>query len=204
VEYPELEEQMKAIGAMPTSTWSDGSPKYTLPTLIFTTGEVMSGSVEIIEALDAMYPDTPRLLAEDTKSDQLIRAERLGSLIDQPAYLALVHGISKRVLNDSSMEYWDRTRLRELPSDSPLGSTQRQEMWKNVETGLDKINTEKDSGWISSTLGKSGRLLYSDIVLLALLYWPRYSLEEEEYSKYLEWNGGRWKELLDMYSKYFG
>ena len=71
VEFSEIARVSQEIGAKPTGTWPDGSPKYTVPAIYDpSTKTAVSDSVAIAQYLDATYPDTPRVIPEGTEAFQ--------------------------------------------------------------------------------------------------------------------------------------
>jgi glutathione S-transferase len=77
LEYPEIEPTMRSIGALPTSTKTDGSPYYSLPTIVDPSRRTSSGGPTVVsesfliaEYLDEAYPTPDPLFPEGTKALQ--------------------------------------------------------------------------------------------------------------------------------------
>ncbi|KAE9402947.1 hypothetical protein BT96DRAFT_1083826 [Gymnopus androsaceus JB14] len=73
LEYPDIEETMKKIGALPTTTKKrdPSCPLYTIPAIYDdSTGTAIADSVLIAEYLDKTYPSTPRLIPQGTHALQ--------------------------------------------------------------------------------------------------------------------------------------
>ncbi|KIP07685.1 hypothetical protein PHLGIDRAFT_70589, partial [Phlebiopsis gigantea 11061_1 CR5-6] len=71
IEYPDIEDTLRALDAPHTSTWPDGRPYYTLP-MIFdpNTQRRVVDSAAIAKYLDTAYPATPALFPAGTDALQ--------------------------------------------------------------------------------------------------------------------------------------
>jgi glutathione S-transferase len=91
VNFADVQPLSKQIGAPPTTTYSDGSPRYTLPTIHDpNTGRTVSDTLEIARYLDKQYPDRKIFPAgsEDLQSEF---ANSAGSLNGTASVLSFPH-----------------------------------------------------------------------------------------------------------------
>ncbi|KAJ8090080.1 hypothetical protein PM082_018660 [Marasmius tenuissimus] len=66
-----IEPTAKSVGAPPTTTSADGTPKYTVPFIYdHDNKKAVSDSLDIAKYLDKVYPDAPRLFAEGSEKAQ--------------------------------------------------------------------------------------------------------------------------------------
>lgn len=65
IEYPDIEDHCKKIGAEPSMIRKNGKPYYSLP-VIQHDGKVITDSARIVEYLDSTYPDTPKIIPAGT------------------------------------------------------------------------------------------------------------------------------------------
>ncbi|KAI0317449.1 hypothetical protein OF83DRAFT_1058663 [Amylostereum chailletii] len=71
LDYAEIKETIKALGAEPSGTSRSGEPRYTVPTIYDpSTKRTVTDSYKILDYLDAQYPDTPALLPPGTRALQ--------------------------------------------------------------------------------------------------------------------------------------
>jgi len=102
VEYPDIETVCLGIGAKPTTTKSDGSPKYTLPVIYDpSTKLVISDSIVIAKYLEKQYPDTTKLFPDG--SNGLIAAflDAFQTTVSFNIFRLIVLG-THNVLNEAS------------------------------------------------------------------------------------------------------
>lgn len=73
------------IGAKPTTTWPDGSPKYTLPVIVDSTDPsapvAIADSMAILKYLEKIYPDPSRPLFSATAAMELLTAGSIGAIM---------------------------------------------------------------------------------------------------------------------------
>ena len=145
VEYPDIEPLCKKLGAPPTGTKGDGSPLYTLPVIYDPqTKTVVEESFKIAKYLDQTYPDTPRLIPDNTAGLQ--SGFRVGFELNVviPLYDLVVLAVHNN-LNPRSQEFFRRTREedgRKLEDYVPSEEV-RQKLLADVQKGL-----QRASSWI--------------------------------------------------------
>ncbi|KAL0057225.1 hypothetical protein AAF712_016142 [Marasmius tenuissimus] len=66
-----LELTAKSVGAAPTTTKADGTPKYTVPFIHdHNSSKTVSDSLDVAKYLDKAYPDSPKLFTEGSEKVQ--------------------------------------------------------------------------------------------------------------------------------------
>lgn len=201
VEYPDIAELCKKIGAPPTEKKSDGTDHYTLPVIYDPSTEaVVADSAVIAKYLDTTYPDTPRLFPEGTGAFQSLFPHVLRPTVAGHIRFILVARIWE-VLNPPSQEYFRRTReaafgkkLEELKGD-----------WGALEEGLGRIKSCLDAnGKGKDLLFMGDRITFADIQLASTLLWVRRIAgeESEDWKKITTMHDGRWAQFMAQFSKY--
>jgi len=199
VEYPDIEDLAKKIGAPPTRTKDDGTPGYTLPIINDpNTGKVISDSFLIAEYLDTTYPNGNTLFPPGTKP--LIAAFEGGVIGALGGILLLQFAVSCYVLNPSSEEYFRRTREarfgRKIEEFSPEGPKRDADLAKGEE-GLAAVD-----GWLAKSEGKfvlGDTVSYADGVLAGWLTWIKTT--DVIWKEVATWHNGRWATYLENVEK---
>lgn len=202
VEYPDIEAAAKKIGAKPTSTRPDGSPRYTVPMITdSSTGEVVSDSFEIAKYLDMAYPDAPKLLPSGTGAFQAA-FQTLWPTITGPSFPSLMLSASHDWLNPPSAEFFRNAREKasgkRLEDFAPAGSDARKAYLDKMKAGLDKAD-----GWLQASNGPfflGNEISYADITIVAALRWAQRDLAEWE--EVAAWHNGRWANLVEVFKQY--
>lgn len=204
---PDIEPKMKALGADPTQTKPDGSPKYTLPVIFDdATGKYVSESMKIAEYLEAAYPDKPSLFPFGTLAPIHLFNEYLPGII-QPAFIVIISEFIQK-LNAPTLDYIRRTR-------EPLMGKTLEEMIPSSQEKVALLAATKDNFskldaiYASNGGGKAyfygDTPSYADLLLVAHFIWIKLSLgaESPEWKAISnEWDGGRWGKLLKTLEKY--
>ncbi|KLO18097.1 hypothetical protein SCHPADRAFT_136906 [Schizopora paradoxa] len=207
VEMCDIGPKMKALGADPTQTNPDGSPKYTLPVIYDdATGKCVSESMKIAEYLEATYPDKPSLFPFGTYAPIHLFNEYFPDVV-QPGFIVFVSAFTDK-LNPPTLEYIRRTR-------EPLMGKKLEEMIPSPEEKVTLLAATKenfsklDAIYASNGAGKMyffGNIpSYADLILAANLIWIMLSvgMESNEWNAISnEWDGGRWGTLLKTLEKY--
>ncbi|KAJ6620798.1 glutathione S-transferase [Mycena sp. CBHHK59/15] len=205
VEYPDIADVCKAIGAEPTMIRKNGTPYYTLPVIQDPkTGAVISDSAHIAHYLDSTYPDTPKLIPQGTHTLQKtfrIEYDRCTDPLTPYIIPAVVE-----ILRPKSEEYFVRTREaifgKKIADMVPTGEA-HEVAWKAVETGFGKLN-----GWMreDDPFVMGDVLSFADFVVAGDLQWCRKAFGEEDvkWKEMMVWHGGRWSKLLKNLEKYEG
>ncbi|KAF4604181.1 hypothetical protein EYR40_001364 [Pleurotus pulmonarius] len=201
VEYPDIEDVCKKIGAAPTS--KEGA-RYTLPVIQDkTTGVVISDGPLIVEYLDKQYPNTTKLFPTGTMALQAGFTSAHGSAITPIGQFSLPK--TNAILNPRSEEYFRRTREqaagKKIEEITPVGEAREVE-WGKYREGLGKV----DSWFKKSTgpflMGES--ITFADITVVSWLVFPKviFGEDSQEWQDIASWHDGRWAGLVDAFAKY--
>ncbi|KIK53439.1 hypothetical protein GYMLUDRAFT_49327 [Collybiopsis luxurians FD-317 M1] len=204
VEYPDIEEKMKQLGASPTSTKADGSPLYTLPVIHDSATEaVVSDSFSIAQYLDDKYPSPP-LFPNGTHAFHATFYDLFSTRIIEPIIQFFVPNIPS-VLNPPSEEYFRRTRKEaygmELERVLP-GPERGEKEWQKVEESF---------GTLSKGMRKSDVLImggetpcFADFTVAGWLrsFKVVFGEQSKEWKDILRWHDGRWERLMKELEKY--
>ncbi|KAJ7321016.1 hypothetical protein DFH08DRAFT_889794 [Mycena albidolilacea] len=203
LEYPEIEEKCKEIGASPTRNKPDGRPHYTLPMIHdLATGAVISDSAKIAAYLDATYPDKPMLMPAGTAGLHRAFEDAAHALIS-PIYPYGLPAAHKN-LNPVSAEYFRRTREvawgKTLEDLTPKGDEDAVE-WKKLKDGFGKLDE-----WIRVNGPESPYFMgdtpcYADLWTAAYVMWIRLVLPGK-WEEVKSWHEGRWAKLLKGLEEY--
>ncbi|KAI0335813.1 hypothetical protein GY45DRAFT_1316546 [Cubamyces sp. BRFM 1775] len=207
VEYPDIEAVMRKVGILPVETKEDGSPYYTLPAIYDPkTKTGLAESAAIARYLDKTYPDTPRLIPEET--DALHAAFNKAFLTTfSPHLRKLTIPLVAKHLPPRSEVYFRKTReadwgVAHLDDIAPPGP-KRDEAWAGVKKGLGVI-----AGWLEADgtdklffTGKD-KIVYADITLAAYLIWARITLDQSYWTDLVTWHGGRWGRFMAAFEEY--
>jgi glutathione S-transferase len=203
VEYPDIADACKKIGAAPTST-RDGEPLYTLPVIHDTsTGKVISNSWTIAEYLDETYSDRPALFPKGTRGLQwalipTVATKALNDLVDImifPTY---------KQLRPRSYEYFRVTRekIYGCKMEEISAGEQRAKHWATVEAGFDYFVSVIKKNGPSSRYFLGDIVCYMDLLVAGFVLWVRQVEGGEEWEKIQRFNDGFWGEFVDSLTKY--
>ncbi|KAI3619994.1 hypothetical protein WG66_009810 [Moniliophthora roreri] len=83
--FSEIQAAATSVGAPPTATRPDGTPKYTVPFLYDSTkGRAVADSFLIAQYLDEAYPETPVVIPTGTRILQSIASEAIAAKANIP------------------------------------------------------------------------------------------------------------------------
>ncbi|KAJ4490736.1 hypothetical protein J3R30DRAFT_3424739 [Lentinula aciculospora] len=205
VEFPDLERTMERLGAAPTETKPDGSPKYTLPVIHdAATNAVVSDSVSIAQYLDETYPSPP-LFPNGTHAFHASFNDIFPVRIE-PMLQFLIPSIAS-VLNPRSEEYFRHTRKEMFGKDltelyPAKGSERREIEWRRFEEGF---------GMLDKSMRKCDILImggnmpcFADFTVAGWLRSFRTVFGEasEEWEDIMQWHDGRWYRFMKALEKY--
>ncbi|KAJ3733260.1 hypothetical protein DFJ43DRAFT_995758 [Lentinula guzmanii] len=205
VEFPDLEHTMRELGAAPTETKPDGSPKYTLPVIHDTaTNAVVSDSVAIAQYLDETYPSPP-LFPNGTHAFHASFNDLFPARIE-PMLQFLLPSIAS-VLNPRSEEYFRHTRKEMFGMDltelyPAKGSEKRDTEWRKFEEGF---------GMLDKAMRKTDILImggnapcFADFTVAGWLRSFRtvFGEDSEEWNDVSRWHEGRWHKFMKALEKY--
>jgi glutathione S-transferase len=204
VEFPDVAETCKKIGAAPSSVKPDGTEEYTFPVIHDpSTNKTISDSLPIALYLDETYPQKP-IFPANTITLQAAFGTTFLSQIPRLFYLAYpeIH----RQQTPRGQEHIRRTREPlfglKLEDFAPAGSEVRKGHWAAVKAGLDNVDS-----WLSLSKGKyalGDEPTYADFHVATLISWlePLFGSDSQEWKDLTTWNNGRWAKLVADLSAY--
>ncbi|KAJ7288485.1 hypothetical protein C8J57DRAFT_517851 [Mycena rebaudengoi] len=206
IDYPDIADLCKEIGAEHTMIRKDGSPYYSLPVIKDPkTGSVVSDSYRIAEYLDSTYPDTPRLIPQGTHTLQTTFRYAYDRATEGPLIHYIIPAIAA-ILLPRGEEYFVRTREaafgKKLSDLVPTGE-EHDVAWKKVEAGFEKV-----SGWyrIDDPFVMGDVVSFADLVVAGELQWfcKGFGEESGKWKDMITWQDGRWGALIKNLKKYEG
>ncbi|EKM76373.1 hypothetical protein AGABI1DRAFT_115916 [Agaricus bisporus var. burnettii JB137-S8] len=204
LEYLELEPEFKKVGIPASSTWADGRPLYSSPSIFDDSNYTgVADSYQIAQYLDQAYPDTPKLFPPGTQALQAAFYARFNELLGPffPFLLPKVPGL----LNPESAEYFNRTRAekfgKSLADLEPKGQ-ERVEAWKKVEEAYNTLY-----GWLSQSKGPyfmGDTVTFADFAVGGMIYATEVCIgkDSKEFKDLMTWNNGRWAEFKKSLEQY--
>ncbi|ESK85104.1 hypothetical protein Moror_3619 [Moniliophthora roreri MCA 2997] len=202
VNFFTLEETAKRVGAAPTGTRADGTPKYTVPFIVdSSTGAVVSDSYLIAVYLDKTYPDTPRLVPEGTGALQWAFAELIFSKI-----MPIV-GIVRPLMESGNDPEFVKGIEKAYGPATKLSDEQKVAAWAAVKGALDDIAKwypARDEEGNKATYLTGERPIYADFSFIPIFYVVKMLFEDssEQWKDLASWNGGRWARMLEAVEGY--
>ncbi|KAK7024337.1 hypothetical protein VNI00_016373 [Paramarasmius palmivorus] len=194
VEFPDIEETMKSIGAAPTATKPNGQPKYTLPAIHdFGTDVRLCDSIKIVEYLEATYPSDPEkaLIPQGTKALQLAFLDASRALLG-PAMRPLVPPQEATILSPRSREHFLSSYGI---SEQVMAPEKREAAWKSVESAWAKVDSwmrKEDRFVMGDTVCFLDFAIAGQFVLFRIIWGE----DSEEWKMMSSWQGGRWARLV--------
>ncbi|XP_006456489.1 hypothetical protein AGABI2DRAFT_146311 [Agaricus bisporus var. bisporus H97] len=196
LELPEVESELKKVGIPPSSTWADGRPMYTSPSIFDdSTNTGVSDSYKIAQYLDKTYPDTPKLFPPGTEALQASFYAQFNEL-RVPTFPFLIPTFF-RILNPPSAEYYSQP----LADYEPKGE-ERVEAWKKVEASYNTLY-----GWLSQSMGPyfmGDTVTFADFAVGGMIYAVETCIgkDSKEFKDLMTWNDGRWAEFRKSLEQY--
>ncbi|KAF5366592.1 hypothetical protein D9758_008953 [Tetrapyrgos nigripes] len=206
--WQDVEAVCKESGIPPSRTNPDGTPKYTLPSIIDpTTGTAVSDSFRIAEYLDKAYPETPVVLPPGTRGLQAAFVEGLF-----PKMLPLIKfgmdPTASKFITEKSEAYFRRVRGADwgpgvtLKDIYPDTQEEKNVEWKNLEKAFEGIGN-----WIGqeNKFIMGDRPTFGDFALAAFLWWARelWGEDSEEWKEIsTRWGEGRSGKMLENLDQY--
>ncbi|KAI0031379.1 hypothetical protein K488DRAFT_79085 [Vararia minispora EC-137] len=203
IEFPDIANVAKDIGAPPAAIRKNGDPWYAVPFIYDpATRSYVSTSTGIARHLDTAYPDTPKLFPPGT--DALISAyEDLWMNNVFPHISPLMMERVWMQLSLPSQAYFRKTReaMFRKPLEELCPAAEAPALWKNLEKALDRINNYMASGQGPFIGGKS--MTYADVMMAGWFVWIKriYGPESPEWRRVEGWHGGRWGRLMAEFAK---
>ncbi|KAF7760741.1 hypothetical protein Agabi119p4_10150 [Agaricus bisporus var. burnettii] len=204
LELSELESEFKKIGIPPSTTWPDGRPKYTSPSIFDdSTNTGVSDSYQIAQYLDQTYPDTPKLFPPGTEALQAAFYAQFEQL-RTPTFPFLVPTFFE-IMNPPSLEYYNQICVERygmpLEDYAPKGE-ERVEAWKKVEVSYNTLY-----GWLSQSKGPyfmGDTVTFADFAVAGMIYAVEVCIgkDSKEFKDLMTWNNGRWAEFRKSLEQY--
>ncbi|KAK7690189.1 hypothetical protein QCA50_006840 [Cerrena zonata] len=206
VEYPDIESLCKKLGAPPTWKNDDGSPLYTLPVIYDpSTKTVVEESFKIAKYLDKTYPNTPRLIPDNTAALQ--SGFRMGFELNvtEPLWDLVVLAACNN-LNPRSQEFFRRTREangKKLETYASPGEVHDMAL-KKVETGLKKVSQWFDHNDGTGPFVMGDIISHADFALAGRLMWGKvvWGEDSEDWRAIMGFENGRWERYMKALEKY--
>ncbi|KAF9820738.1 hypothetical protein IEO21_01181 [Rhodonia placenta] len=207
VEYPDIAQVCKEIGATPTSTKEDGSPYFTLPAIYDpSTNTALSESARIARYLDKTYPGTPVLIPPETDAFHAAFQEALQRLVLQNISPLMLPPTCLQ-LNPPSHVYFRETRERmygkKLEEFTPVGPI-RDEHWQKVQDGYSRMSSWLTADGKDKLFFMGDKICYADISIAGWTVWMKLVLgpDSAEWAAIKAWDGGRWSRFMEHFEKY--
>ncbi|KAF9254401.1 hypothetical protein L218DRAFT_886431 [Marasmius fiardii PR-910] len=195
-----LEPTAKSLGAAPTATHPDGSPKYTVPIIHDSkTGKAISDSQVIAEYLDSTYPDTPQVIPNGSGVLQSVFIDTVTRkmMCLFPVFLPKIEELS----SDEMREARKKLGSNPYPPVVKLTAEQEKEAWENVKKEFEALESAypKDQVFVMGH-----KPVYADLCIAAVGVMTRifFGEESEEYKKSSSWIGGRVGRVVEEVLKY--
>ncbi|KAF5332387.1 hypothetical protein D9758_001005 [Tetrapyrgos nigripes] len=196
IEYPDIEGVAKSVGADPTAENPDGSSRYTVPFIHdSTTNKVVSNSFDIVDYLDSTYPDTIKMIPEETRLLQSVFAD---SVVTLQRYIFPV--VANTMVNRTPSLLTPRSleAMRSRGSVLELTDEQKKEAWAKLKDGMgDFAKLMNNEG--PFVMGK--KVCMADAALFGTFAALRWLWDEttNEWKDMMSWHGGRWSRLMEAF-----
>ncbi|PCH40179.1 hypothetical protein WOLCODRAFT_150218 [Wolfiporia cocos MD-104 SS10] len=207
IEYPDIADLCKKIGAAPSGTKDDGSPDYTLPVIHdSSTNTVVSESGLIARYLDKAYPNTPALIPQETDALHGAFQEAFLLTIEQ-RILPLMLPPTNAYLHPPSEAYFRRTREakfgKKMEEISPGGPV-REAQWEKLRGGLTKLAEWLELDGKEKLFFTGDRVSHADLSIAGWLIWIKLILgvDSAEWLAVKTWDGGRWGRFMEHFEQY--
>ncbi|TFK22694.1 hypothetical protein FA15DRAFT_695539 [Coprinopsis marcescibilis] len=209
VRYNDITAFAKEKGIPPTAVHSDGSPRYTLPAIYDSDNDsYVSDSFKIAQYLDKKYPDTPRLVPENTTALHAAWEAmynpihgKLAPLLEVAVIAALDPVSAERDKKQAEASFkmsWQEIVKAAEPD---------QEGWKDVEKAvalwlnfLDNRNATDGEGiWVMGSQLSFADAVIGGVFLTTKVLWGENSGQWKEVKN---WSGGKWADYIGSLEKY--
>ncbi|KAK7458097.1 hypothetical protein VKT23_010003 [Stygiomarasmius scandens] len=197
IEIAEIEATAKKLGAPPTSKKPDGSPLYTVPFIHDSkTNKYISNSFDIVEYLDAAYPDTVTMIPPETRVLQGYFAEATYAAMWPPISPLRSGRLATSDLTPAMLKW----ALANRPAKQVvLSKEEEREAWDKVKNSFSEVvKFMKDEEMF--VLG--GKVSFADASLFGQFSVMRFFWGDDtaEWKEMMEWHGGRWSRLIEAYN----
>ncbi|KAG7098004.1 hypothetical protein E1B28_005312 [Marasmius oreades] len=195
----EIERTAKSIGAPPTTTHPDGSPKYTAPFIHdSSTSESISDSLLIVEYLDKAYPTTPKLVPEGTRVLQAVFADAVTA-----KFYSLLGALMPKFLEWFSPVFLAEHEKHVGPP-KLLSQEETKEVWVNGKKSFDELLGAYESAGVGKFVMGGDTPVFADLALAAMLSGVKimFGNDSEEWKDVSGWIGGRAGKVVEEILKY--
>ncbi|KAJ7647943.1 hypothetical protein FB45DRAFT_732696 [Roridomyces roridus] len=211
VEFPDVEATLRAIGAPPSASRSDGRPIYTLPVIVDPTRnprapQILSNPNNIAEYLEASYPARP-VFPEGTRAMQTLFVHYIQEVFVKPL-LPIMVPLSHQGLPARSQSHFRPGAPGYASPHSGSGLSlpgpQREQAWRSVKEQFDfmAMILDKNVGDGDGVVVCGNEVSYADFALCSVLIWIQRVAAHDGWMRIREWNGGRWVRLWERCKAY--
>jgi glutathione S-transferase len=208
LKHPDIEPELRRIGAPPTIHFFSGTQRYTLPAIFDPrTQTAVSDSVTIALHLDMHYPESRPLFPPGTQALQRAWAETRIVALERAIFPLLFVRVCE-VLSPETRggwrerrEGWLGQRLEDLAPTGPKRDAALSIVLKELDVIEDCLQTNEES---ETAFVMGNKLSYCDVALAGTLTCMRRLLGEEssEWRAVMRANKGRWSRLMDAFVAY--
>ncbi|KAG2147442.1 uncharacterized protein EDB93DRAFT_1085549 [Suillus bovinus] len=204
LEFPEIKPFYEQHSLAPTTLRSINgtlTPVHTLPVIMDpNTNRLITDSFAIAQYLDEQYPDTPKVLPDNTAALVCAFLTAFHNVIKDIIVLGSFRGAQK--LNPKSKEYYIRTRVERfgIPWEQFATPERREKQWNALRAACNTVD-----GWYATSSSQfilGDTPCFADFVVAGLCKWVQYCFENQEWEELKGWNGGRWRRLVEATDKY--
>ncbi|KAJ3560829.1 hypothetical protein NP233_g10576 [Leucocoprinus birnbaumii] len=207
VDFEDVDQVIKDAGIPPSQHGRDGTPWYTVPSIIDdATGARVSESYKIAEYLDSQYPDTPKALPAGTEALQAAFYSQWDSRIwDLALVPIMIPSVPNILSKETSLEYFHSSRSaafrKPLSEVRPVGE-EFDKLWGRLSAFLNELE-----GWYAKSSGKflvGDAPSFGDFTVGGLFKALKIVRGEdsEDWRKLSTMNNGRWANLLGDLERY--
>ncbi|KAG7087140.1 hypothetical protein E1B28_013120 [Marasmius oreades] len=192
----------KSVGAPPTATKPDGSPKYTVPFIHDSaTGRSISDSFLIGEYLDEAYPHTPKLVPEGTRVLQTVLIDTFNAKLQ-----LLLPVFVPSFCRFLSPELRERIETLKGPLPDLLPAHEQKEVWEKARKGVEELLSDAAYGQSGSVFVGGEKPDFADFALAASLatFKVMNGEDSDEWRNVSGWSKGRIGRLVEEILRHEG
>ncbi|KZV63894.1 hypothetical protein PENSPDRAFT_615956 [Peniophora sp. CONT] len=200
--HPEIEPELRRVGAPPTIHWILKTETYTLPAIYDPTKNAgISDSNKIAAYLEETYPESRSLRV----AESIDFVDSYGRRLNEALFLLLAAQTAENLVPETRPAWREkRERAFGVRLEALAEPDERRDMLLTdvlgVLTDIDAYSNSKgDSPFI-----QDDELTYCDVVIAATLTWTRRvaGVDSDVYGLIMEVHGGRWKWLMDRFTEW--